>query len=234
MQAALAQYLCCVAQCWLLIWCTRAPLDSSRSRCLLQAHLLHLALGKPGDLLVLSRGTRLHRTQTSPGPAVRWPQRTPTRGRPSDLSSCANRAAPTRVLAGDAEPPPPPPPPRPSVRAPELDFCFLAASPQIHSAAASASAPRRPSHRGPRTPRPDAALADRRRPRAAGPGRGNPHRPGGGAWEGQGVDRGRGLRRRRKWLLRATSPLFRKWDLTTNQQGLLPLLTSLNRYVFSA
>lgn len=165
---------------------------------------------------------------------MRWPQRTPTRGRPSDLSSSANREAPTRVLAGDAEPPPPLPP-RPSVRAPELDFCFLAASPQIHSAAASASAPRRPSLRGLRTPRPDAALADRRRPRAAGPGRGNPRGPGGGAWAGLGVDWGRGLRRRRKWLLRATSPLFRKWDLTTtNQQGRLPLLTYLNRYVFSA
>lgn len=47
----------CRTQCWLLIWCTRAPLDSSRSRCLLQTHLLDLALGKPGDLLVPSRGT---------------------------------------------------------------------------------------------------------------------------------------------------------------------------------
>lgn len=132
--------------------------------------------------------------KTSAGPPVRWPQRTPTRGRPSDLSSCANRAAPTRVLAGDAEPPPPLPP-RPSVKAPELDFCFPSASPQAHSAAASASAPRRPSLRGPRTPRPDAALADRRRPRAAGPGRGNTRGPGGGTRAGLGADRGRGLRR---------------------------------------
>lgn len=178
-----------------------------------------------------NRATCYTGLKTSAGPAVRWPQRTPTRGRPSDLSSCANRAAPTRVLAGDAEPPPPLPP-RPSVRAPELDFCFPSASPQAHSAAASASAPRRPSLRGPRTPRPDAALADRRRPRAAGPGRGNTRGPGGGALGGAraglGADRGGAYGGRRKWLLRATSPLSRKWDLTTNQQGRLPLLTILS------
>lgn len=125
---------------------------------------------------------------TSAGPSEWWPQRTSTRGRPNDLSSCANRTAPTRVLTGAAEPPPPPP--RLSVPAPELDFCLPAASPLAHRAPSPASALRRSSRRGPRTPRPDAALADRGRPRAAGPGRGSCARAGLAAGRGQAYGRG--------------------------------------------
>lgn len=135
------------------------------------SHLPHLALGnKQGGFHRAS-----HRIWTSAGPSEWPPQRTSTRGRPNDLRSCANRTAPTRVLTGAAEPPPPPP--RLAVPAPELDFCLPAASLLAHRAPSPAFALRRSSRRGPRTPRPDAPLADRGRPRAAGPGRGSAREP---------------------------------------------------------